>query len=296
MKRHLREILSGILSPEGTANVYNSYDIVGDIAIIRLTENSKKCVSAVAEAVMKVHRNVNAVFAQTSPVEGDFRLRKLEHVAGENRTTTCHRESRCLFAVDVDKCYFSPRLFYERIRITGLVKPREVIVNMFAGVGSFSILIAKNSNAERIYSIDVNHVAVQCMRENVRINGVYGKVIPMLGDAKKVIEERLRHVADRILMPLPERALEYLPCAVLALKKSGGWIHYYDFEHATKNEDPIEKVKLRVAERLAKLNASFEFPLCRVIRTTGPNWHQIVLDIKMNFGTDVSGLPNSLDV
>jgi len=166
---------------------------------------------------MSVQKNVKTVLAQTSSVCGDFRLRKLDFVAGENKTVTVHKEFECLFSVDVGKCYFSPRLLYERMRIAKQVGDREVVVNMFAGVGCFSIVIAKHSKAEKIYSIDVNSAAIQFMQENIRLNKVYRKVIPIQGDAKEVIEERLRCTADRVLMPLPEKTFEYLPYAVSAL-------------------------------------------------------------------------------
>jgi len=279
LKRRLRKILSETLTPEELTYVYNSYDIVGDVAIIRLTDASKQFSQIIAEAIMKVHKNVKTVLAQTSPIRGDFRLRKLEFIAGENKTVTVHKESGCLFSVDVEKCYFSPRLFYERRRIARQVGNREVVANMFAGVGCFSIVIAKHSNAKKVHSIDVNHAAFQYMRENVRLNGVYGRVIPIRGDAKEVIEKRLCHVADRVLMPLPEKDFKYLACALLALKKAGGWVHYYVFEHAEKDENPVEKVKLKVTEKLESLSVAFEIPFGRVVRTTGPNWYQVVLDI-----------------
>ncbi|MEM3458139.1 MAG: class I SAM-dependent methyltransferase family protein [Candidatus Bathyarchaeia archaeon] len=281
MKKKLKMLLAEVLSPDELQSVCNSYDIVGDIAIIRVSEEAKMFCKTVAEAIIAVHKNVKTVLAQTSPVTGDFRLRKLEHVAGENKTVTVHRESECLFSVDVEKCYFSPRLFFERMRIARLVENNEVVVNMFGGVGCFSIIIAKHSNAQKVYSIDVNRAAVQYLEDNVRLNRVYGKVIPLLGDAKEVIETRLRHIANRVLMPLPEKALEYLPYALSTLKKTGGWIHFYYFEHAKKNENPIEKVKAKVAEKLEHLGAAFEIPFGRVVRTTGPNWYQIVLDIKI---------------
>lgn len=283
MKKRLRKILSDVLPPEDLANVYDSYDIVGDIAIIRVTETSKRYSQAIAEAIMSVHKNVKTVLAQTGSVSGDFRLRRLESAAGESKTTTIHKESGCLFMVDVAKSYFSPRLFYERMRIAELVKNSETIVNMFAGVGCFSIIIAKHSHAKKVYSIDVSPIAIRYMQENAKLNMVYGKVIPIFGDAKEVIEKKLCHVADRVLMPLPEKAHEYLPCALLTLKKTGGWIHYYDFEYAKKNENPIEKVKLKVTEKLESLRVDFKIPFGRVVRTTGPNWHQIVLDIKADF-------------
>ena len=77
------------------------------------------------------------------------------------------------------------------------------------------------------------------------------------------------------------RVLEYLPCAVSALKKSGGWIHYYDFQHAARNENPKEKTRLKVAEKLDILGASYVFASSRVVRSTGPNWYQTVLDIQV---------------
>jgi tRNA (guanine37-N1)-methyltransferase len=152
---------------------------------------------------------------------------------------------------------------------------------MFAGIGCFSIIIAKTVNQTKVYSIDVNPTAIQCMEENVRINHVGGMVFPMLGDAKDIINSKLQRVADRVLMPLPEIALEYLPNALSALKPTGGWIHYYDFQHAPGKENPIEKTKLKVAEKLECLDVNYVFANSRVMRPTGPNWYQTVLDIKV---------------
>ncbi len=278
MRKRLRKTLSGVLSSEDLGKVYNSFDVVGDIAIIRLPCTSPVNTQAAAEAIMSSHRNVKTVLLQASPVAGDLRLRRLTHVAGEKKTSTVHREFGCLFSVDVAKAYFSPRLAHERMRIARLVEPNETVVNMFAGVGCFSISIAKHSRVARVFSIDVNPAAIQFMKENIRLNRVYDKVIPLLGDAKEIIHSRLRRVADRVLMPLPEKALEYLPCAVSALKASG-WVHYYGFEHAAKNESPVEKAQLKVAEALGALGVDFEVPFVRVVRSTGPNWYQLVADI-----------------
>ena len=222
---------------------------------------------------------MKTVLVQESPVAGDLRLRRLRHVAGENKTTTLHRESGCLFTVDVAECYFSPRLSHERMRIAKMVETGENVINMFAGVGCFSIMIAKHSGAAKVFSIDVNPAAVQFMHENIRLNRVYDKVIPIWGDSKEIINSQLQRVADRILMPLPEKALEYLPCALSALKASGGWIHYYGFEHSAKTESPTEKAKLKVAKALEALGVDFEVFSVRVVRSTGPNWFQLAADI-----------------
>jgi tRNA (guanine37-N1)-methyltransferase len=279
---HLRKRLKATFAkafPEGSVGVYNAFDIIGDIAVIKLPDASAVAAEAVAEAIMNRHGNLKTVLAQVSPVAGGFRLRRLTHVAGENRTCTVHKESGCAFAVDVESCYFSPRLFHERIRIASLVQPEEVVVNMFAGVGCFSIIIARHGQAAKVFSIDVNPVAVEFMEENIRRNRVYGKVAPLLGDARAIIETRLQHCTDRVLMPLPEKSFEYLPSAVSALKASGGWIHIHAFEHALKTEDATEKVRQKAAETLEALGVDFEVSCVRVVRSTGPHWFQLVADV-----------------
>jgi tRNA (guanine37-N1)-methyltransferase len=279
LRKRSRKTLSGALSTEDKGEIYRSFDVVGDIAIIRLPYTSPVNAQTAANAIMSRYRNVKTILLQASPVAGDLRLRRLTHLAGEIKTSTVHREFGCLFSVDVAKCYFSPRLSHERMRIARLIKPGETVVNMFAGVGCFSIVIAKHAKHAKLFSIDINPAAVQFMQENSRLNRVYGKVIPLLGDSKELVNSRLQRVADRVLMPLPEKALEYLPYAVSALKASGGWIHYYGLEHAKKAESPTEKVKLKVAEALDALSLDFEVPFVRVVRSTGPNWFQLAVDV-----------------
>ena len=279
MRKRLRKKLSNTLSPEGIGEVYNSFDVVGDMAIIKMPYASRVNAETAAKAILSRHRNIKTVLLQTSPVSGDLRLRSLTYVAGENKTRTVHKEFCCSFSVDVAEFYFSPRLSHERIHIAKLVAPNETIVNMFAGVGCFSIITAKHANPKKVFSIDVNPTAVKFMQENIRLNRVYGKITPLLGDSKELVNSRLQRAADRVLMPLPEKALEYLPCALAALKASGGWIHYYGLEHATKTESPTEKAKLKVAGTLDALGTDFDVPFARVVRSTGPNWYQLVADV-----------------
>jgi tRNA (guanine37-N1)-methyltransferase len=224
---------------------------------------------------------VKTVFVQSSPVAGDFRVRELKLVAGENRTTSKYKEAGCIFLVDVQKCYFSPRLSQERMRVANLVNNGEIVINMFSGVGCFSILIGKKSNKAKVYSIDINPTACHFIEENVRINRLFNRVIPLLGDSKEIVKDKLKGIADRVLMPLPELSMQYLPYALMALKPSGGWIHFYGFEHAIRQEIPQEKTKLKVAQTLDNLGARYNFKYSGVIRSVGPNWYQTVLDIQI---------------
>lgn len=283
MRKRLKQKLT-TTSLEELNKVYSSFDVVGDIAIIK--HNNIQNPEDIAKQILSIHRNIRAVFTPTTRIAGDFRIRELKLLAGESRTWTTHRESGCTFKVDIEKCYFSPRLSYEHTRIANLVGPGEVVVNMFAGVGCFSVIIAKKQQQNKVYSVDINPVAFECMLQNVKLNRVFDKVAPLLGDAKDIIETKLKGVADRVLMPLPEKAFEYLPTALSALKRSGGRIHFYDFQHAIDKEDPRDKTKKKIAEKLSTLGVHYVFVNSRIMRPTGPNWYQTVVDIQ------VDGLPS----
>ena len=277
-KKALEHVLRDKLTPQELMMLSRSFDIVGDIAIIKIPSALGLRKKLIAEAVMTMNNNIKTVLNQISPVEGSLRLRRLEWVAGEDRTMTVYREYGCVFKVDLSKVYFSPRLSFERIRVARLVRDGEAVINMFAGVGCFSIVIAKNSGVGKVYSIDINPEAVKLMEENIAINRVHGRVEAIIGDAKKVLRTRFIETSDRVLMPLPEKAYDYLKAACQALKPEGGFVHYYDFIHSTKGEDAKEKVISKVKKRL--LERDFLICSSRIIRTVGPRWSQVVLDIK----------------
>jgi tRNA (guanine37-N1)-methyltransferase len=260
-------------------NIPSSFDIVGDIAIIKVTPQLYDRRHAIAQAVMETNSNIKTVLNQATAISGTYRLRKLEHLIGEKKTVTIHREYGCQFKVDLKSVYFSPRLSFERMRITNLVSPGETIVNMFAGVGCYSILIAKHRHIKKVFSIDLNPEAVKLMKKNIQLNRVEYKVTLIEGDAQNIIQTQLKRSSNRVLMPLPEKAFEYLESAIQALKEGKGVIHYYDFVFAKKNEDPISKLTQCVEPRLHELVSTFAISRSRVVRMVGPRWYQIVLDI-----------------
>jgi tRNA (guanine37-N1)-methyltransferase len=279
LRKRLNQRLGLVSGADGSVAVYSSFDTVGDIAIIKLPPDSKADAVEVAQAVMDVNTGVKTVLLQDSKVTGPYRLRTLTWLAGQQKTQTIHKEHGCTFAVNLDTSYFSPRLSGERLRISKLVKPTETVINMFAGVGCFSVLIAKRVPSAKVFSIDINPDAFKDMEHNIHANRVFGQVVPLLGDAKTLIETRLQGVAERVLMPLPEKAIEYLPCAVSALKPEGGWVYCHCFEHASKEEDPQEKARAEISTTLCSVGVDFELAFSRIIRPVGPNWYHIVVDV-----------------
>jgi tRNA (guanine37-N1)-methyltransferase len=264
----------------GKGKIYNSYDVLGGkIAIIKVPNENLEAAKKAAAAIMSVYKNLESVYLQYSPVAGSYRVRQLLCIAGKDNPVAVHREFGCNFKVDVSACYFSPRLSHERFRIASLVQSGEVVVNMFAGVGCFSIMIARQVKNCKVFSIDINPDAYAFMQENIRLNRVEHQVVPMLGDSKALIESELQHVADRVLMPLPEKTLEYLPTALFALRPSGGIIHYFDHTHAMSAKDAVQKTETKIAQTFEALGICYSFVFGRVIRSVGPSRYQTVIDI-----------------
>lgn len=273
----LKDVLAGVLDADEAAQVYSAFDQIGDIVIIKIPHGLARKRALIAQTILANVKTAKAVFAQASAVKGDFRVRDLGFLAGENRTVTEYKEHGCRFRVDVAKAYFSPRLSTERQRIAGLVGENETIVNMFAGVGTYSIIIAKANKTCKIYSVDSNPVANNLCAENALLNKVTERVIPICADAADVVRDRLAGVADRVLMPLPERAREFIAPAVAALKEKGGVVHYFAHVRADSKKDAKELGEKDAHEAFKDYH--HKVVETTVVREVGPRLYQIVADV-----------------
>ena len=276
MTRMLKKALENILSDEDTKDLVSAFDQIGDIIIVRIPDSLISKKKIIGKTLLEQVKTAKTVFHQSSPVEGDFRTRNLELIEGDEKTETEYRENGCRFIVDVEKAFFSPRLSTERERISNLVNEHDVIINMFGGIGMFSLLAAKKKSCT-VYNIDINPVASKLCEENIKLNKLKGKVISLNGDATKIIKEQLQDKADRVLMLLPERSDEFLDTAISSLKKNGV-IHYYSHIHAEKKQD-APKLSEEHFLNINKIQA--DILDSRVVRPVGPRFYQTVVDIKI---------------
>jgi len=280
-KRPLKlvEMLEDKLPPHLLASLPHAIDFVGDIVIIEIPPELERHKKTIGEAIMKTHRRVGTVLTKSSAIEGVYRLRKFEVIAGVEKTETVHREHGCVYHVDLAKAYFSPRLSHEHDRVASLVREGEILVDMFSGVGPFSILIAKKLENVRVCAIDVNPDAVNFLRRNIAVNRVEKKVLPILGDARQVVRESFMGIADRVIMNLPERAIEYVDVACKVIKPEGGIMHYYEF---TSAPNPLETAKVRLIEAMKRTNREVkEILLARIVRATAPFTWQVAVDAEI---------------
>ena len=273
----LKKALESILNPKETEELISAFDQIGDIIIVRIPDSLLSKKKLIGETLLQEVKIVKSVFYQASPVEGDFRTRDLEILAGEDRTETEYKEFGCRFKVDVANAFFSPRLSTERERIANLVQDGEVVVNMFAGVGMFSIMAAKRKNCT-VYSIDINPIASNLCEKNIDLNKLVGRVVSINGETSQIIDEQLKDKADRTLMLLPEKSDEFLESAIKATK-DGGVIHYYSHIHADKKQDAG---KLSESHFLEVTPVKSEILTSRIVRPVGPRYYQTVVDVKIS--------------
>jgi len=270
--RLIRQALNaaGVRDP---ARAATGVDVIGDIAIVRLEELTTRERQKVAKQLLASLRNVKVVMEQEGGIEGEFRLRSLRHLAGVRRTLTLHRENGCSFRVDVAKCYFSPRLSTERLRVASLVGGDERVLNMFAGVGPYSVEIAKLSGA-RVVSCELNGYAAGLHLENDRINKVEDRIEVVNCDAKE-LPSRYGKEFDRILMPHPSGADAFLPTA-LELARPGATIHYY--RHVLGRDEGEASGALH--SELGSLVPPRTKHSTRMVREVGPRWVELCADIR----------------
>ena len=168
----------------------HSYDILGNIALVRFPEDFKqKDKKKFADKILKEQKGIKTVLEKVGKIKGRLRKLSTKLVAGENTKEVLYKENGCVFRFNIDKTYFSPRLSNERKEIASLIKKNENVLVMFAGVAPFSIVIAKNSLAKKVYSNEINREANKYAELNIKLNKLKDKVELVNGDAKKLPEK-----------------------------------------------------------------------------------------------------------
>lgn len=270
--RSLREAPG--LPPEVASEVTRSLDIVGDIAIIRLNEEHLPRAEEIGRAILELHPRLRAV-AVDSGVQGPHRVRALQLAAGEGPLVTLHRENGLKLRVDLERAYFSPRLATEHRRVAALVREGERVLDMFAGVGPFSVLIAVDRRASEVHAIDINPVAAGLIVENAQLNKVSSRVHVHEGDARELVPGL--GTFDRVIMNHPTEAVEFFELA-LGAGRNGTVLHLHII--GTEQEVDAEETSVR------SIAAMSGFPGTRTLArrevgTFGPGITHYCLDIEL---------------
>lgn len=268
---YLRDALKASLPPEELELLPSGFDRVGHVAILTLPPKLMHRSREIAAALLRL-KGVRTVALREGPITGRHRRPKIKVIAGDPNTETLHKEHGCLFKLDVARVMFAPGNLFERGRIAGLVKPGEVVVDMFAGVGQFSIPVAKRGRPSRVYAIELNPVAYRYLRENIELNRVEHVVVPLHGDCEEVAP---LGVADRVIMGILHVTHKYLPLAMRVLKPADGVIHYHEsVPSKLRFERPIKRIISSTRRTVEILNK-------RVVKRYAPGVDHVVIDAKV---------------
>jgi len=224
-----RELITGYKGREEL--LPSSYDVIGTKILIKIPREIRDIESDIGNALLSMHRSADSVFRDDG-VGGKYRTRTVELVAGKGGTETVLTEYGFRFRLDVSKTFFSPRLASERNRVASTIGKNEKILDMFAGVGPFSIYAAAKTVDGTVEAYDINHYAVSYLRENARIN----KLANITAHRMDSAEISSVGEFDRIIMNLPRGSSGMLVKA-LSMLAGGGVIDYYELiEDSTLNE------------------------------------------------------------
>ncbi|MGV8144906.1 MAG: class I SAM-dependent methyltransferase [Methanothermobacter sp.] len=234
--------------------------VIGDILVLKKdVENPEKFLEIPGvKRVVKLGR-----------IKGLKREPEVHVLLGEG-TETIHKENHCLFKLDVSQIMWSKGNTTERKRITSLIKEGETVVDLFAGIGYFSIPIAVHSPVEKIYSIEINPTAYNYLCENIELNKANDIIKPFLGNCRDLAPKK---VADRVLMGYIGNTHHYLDVALEALKEDGGVIHYHEsVPDKLKFIRPVDRIKEAADDREVKILQK------RIIKKYSPGVYHVVVD------------------
>jgi tRNA (guanine37-N1)-methyltransferase len=254
----VKELLEEKLSQEEMSMLKTAHDVVGSIAIIEVPEQLEKKEGLIAESILESHKNIKTVVKKAGFHEGIFRTQKMKHLAGQKTKQTLHKENKIKLKIDIEKVYFSARLSTERKRISELVKSDEKILVMFSGCAPYPCVLSKNTPAKEIVGIEINPYGHKFGIENVELNRL-SNVRLYMGDVRKIIP-KLNEKFDRIVMPLPHTAEEFLSAAFQAAKDKT-IIHLYDF---LDEEDIPEKAVDKIGKACEENDIKFK--VIRVVK------------------------------
>lgn len=259
--------LSGMLSlsEEEKKLLPSGWQVLGDIIIVSLNEELKNRKKEIGSALLLLHPGCKTVLLDRG-IKGRTRQPEREIIAGE-KTETIHKENGCFFKLDAMRLMYSKGNLAERKRIANFGRG-EVVVDMFAGIGYFSIPMAVHSKPKKILAIEINPLAFGYLKENITLNKVEDIVEPVQGDCALVTPPG---TADRVVMGYLD-AYEYLRWGIRALL-AGGVMHYHEAVPEAVMRRPVERI---IAEAI-KQGRKAEIIGMRCIKKYSPGvWHVVV--------------------
>ncbi|MFP3872177.1 MAG: class I SAM-dependent methyltransferase [Candidatus Natronoplasma sp.] len=245
----------------------NRWEMIGEVLLIKLPEELHGKKEEIGGAYAEV-LGAKTVMLQGG-IEGRKREPKVEKIYGKE-TETVHLENGISYKLDTADIMFSSGNIDERIRMAEVVEEGEVIIDMFAGIGYFSLPMAVHGDPDKVYALEINPTAFHYLRDNIKLNGVEKIVEAWHGDNRDFSFKG----ADRVVMGYLHETWKYLDKAVGFIEDEGT-IHY----HTTcLDSDFPEGVKEELED---DLDEDFEILTIKKIKSYAPHVFHAVADVRV---------------
>jgi tRNA wybutosine-synthesizing protein 2 len=246
--------------------------ILGEVIIVKINSKLKPFEGHIGKALLDYYPRCCTVLADEG-ISGPFR-EPVRRVISGSKTQTRHKENGVIFNLDATKVMFSQGNLKERIRMSRFGKG-EFVVDMFAGIGYFTIPMAVYSRPRKIMAIELNPNAYNFLCQNIKQNRVEDIVMPVQGDCAKKTPVGC---ADRVIMGMVQVTDQYLDAGILALK-AGGILHYHQTYPSWKYPDAaIQDIETAAA----KLGRRAEIINSRRVKKYSPGVVHVVIDARID--------------
>ena len=270
----IKKSLKNNISLELTNFLPEKWEKIGDVLIVKLDEKLKSYGEEIGKTYAEV-LHCKTVLNDVGGISGIYREPNVEILYGSENTEVVHKENGVRYKLDVAKIMFSSGNMDERLRMANISNKNETVVDLFAGIGYFTLPMAVYSKPRKIFSCEINPVAYKYLCKNIVLNHVTSIVNPLFGDNRIIAP---KNVAERVIMGYFEDTEKFLPTAFDCLKNCTGIIHF----HNVCSDELFPETPLKIVEKTAdKYKRNVEFLTYRVIKSYAPGVSHIALDIQV---------------
>ncbi len=255
----------------------NGFQEIGDKAILTLKPEILKYKIDIAQEIIDLFKKIKGVYLKTGGIVSEYRTPQIEFISGEDKPEIIHKEHGISYKFDITRIMFSKGNINERKRIAKIVEPNEIIFDLFAGIGYFSLVIGRTRKPRKIFAFELNPVAYYYLVENVKLNKINEKreiMFPIFGDSK-IEALKIKEKADRVIMgilPAPKDHIE----TVLKIINEQAIIHY---EGIIKENETTDNLLLDFEKKNKPFNRKIKLIKTNYVKSYSPKMYHVTLDI-----------------
>lgn len=273
--KSIKKTVSSLIPSERIHHLPDKWEKIGSVVTIRLPDELSNYKEIIGKAYAE-GLGCTTTLNENGVISGVYRKPVVEVIFGLSDTETIHSENGIRFKIDPQQIMFSSGNMAERIRMSSISNPHETVVDLFAGIGYFTLPMAVYSKPKKIIACEINPIAFQYLCANVVLNHVSSIVDPCFGDNREVAP---KGCADRVILGYLQNSQDFLPVAFACLRNHIGVLHYHELV-------PVESIPRQPLSHIEQVASLFDrrVELLKVneIKSYAPRVNHIVLDVRIS--------------